>query len=286
MALRSQALAKCQLVAPTIDVCCGDGIFSFLHAGGVLDPSFDVFRAVGRLDEVRKCNADMFDHAPDALDVPIASAPRYRIHTGLDLKDALLAKARCLGFYNQLIGHDTNERLPFGDEVFQTVYCNAAYWVENIDGFLRELGRITRPNGRIILQVKLDSLRRYNLDAFRDQLGDQFLSIIARGRLDSWPTLCDRPTWERRFNHAGFRIESATPFVTRTHSHLWDIGLRPLAPLLVRLANRVEPTERDAIKRDWVDLCLDLLLPFFDPSFDLFEPSDEPAEIQYVLSRT
>src|SRR5262245_35718478 len=46
MALRSMTLAEVAWPAPAVDLSCGDGVFSFLHLGGRLDPRFDVFCAV------------------------------------------------------------------------------------------------------------------------------------------------------------------------------------------------------------------------------------------------
>ena len=53
----------------------------------------------------------------------------------------MLAKAERLRFYDRLFKHDHNHRLPFLDASFQTIYCNAAYWVRNVNGFLSELRR-------------------------------------------------------------------------------------------------------------------------------------------------
>lgn len=283
MTLRSEALARIAFTHPSIDLGCGDGVFSFLHFGGVFDPAFDVFTAVEKLDRVRDGHADMFDGGVDCYRPLIRFRPNETISLGADCKPAMLARAAKLDFYARLVEHDNNHSLPFDDGAFATVYCNAAYWVREIDLFLAELARIARPGGRIILQVKLDSMRRYTLKGFRSVLGDRFLDIIDRGRMDCWPTLADRPTWENRFVRAGFSILEATSFVSRTHAHLWDIGLRPIAPQLVRMANSLAPAARADIKRDWVDLLCELLSPMCKPMFDLIAGDDEPAEIQYVL---
>ncbi|MCH7840467.1 MAG: methyltransferase domain-containing protein [Planctomycetes bacterium] len=283
MALRSEVLSPYEPQHPSIDLACGDGVFSFLHCGGEFDPAFDVFTCVDRLDRVRDEHSDIFDCDGDQYRPAIQCHPPDTLDVGTDLKTNLLTKARRLDLYDRLVRHDNNQALPFEADSFQTVYCNAAYWVENIDGFLTEIGRITRPGGRIILQVKLDSMARYTLEAHRHLLGDRFLDIIGRGRIETWPTLADRRTWERRFISAGLDVQIATPFVTRTHAHLWDVGLRPIAPLLVRMANALTPSTRADIKRDWVDLLTSLLEPLCKPTLDLFDQPDEPAEIQYVL---
>ncbi len=283
MTLRSEVLGRCMTERPSIDLGCGDGVFTFLHMGGVFSPEFDVFASVGKLDRVRGQHADMFDHFDDDYGPPIVTPSAQQVDVGTDLKATLLAKAGKLHIYQKLTGHDNNERLPFEDDSFQTAYCNCAYWVVKIDPFLKELRRITRPGGHVVLQVKLDSLWRYTLEGYRSVLGDRFLDIIGRGRAVTWPSVGDRATWEKRFVQAGLKVEQATPFVTRTHAYIWDVGLRPIAPLLVRMAQEISPSTRESIKREWVDLFIDLLEPFTNPTIDLFPGEDEPAEIQYVL---
>ena len=283
MYLRSAVLSRRALDGPMLDVACGDGVFSFLHAGGAFDPAFDVFAAVTNLDRVHDAHADMFDCSGAAYRPVVVHEPDRTIACGLDAKVSLLDRAALLELYDRLIRHDCARPLPIPNGAFQTVYCNAAYWVENIDAFLRELHRITSPGGRVILHVKLDSLGRYTLESHRAALGDRFLDIIGRGRVETWPSLADRATWERRFEAAQLAIDEATPFITKTHAHVWDIGLRPIAPLLVRMANALSPETRIAIKRDWVALMVDLLAPLCDPRFDLIGSDDEPGEIHYVL---
>lgn len=284
MVLRSDALATVPWRSPAVDLSCGDGVFSFLHAGGRFAPHFDVFGTVGSLDRVADEAADMFDHVDDDYDPPVAARPAYSIDVGTDCKPSLLAKATALNFYDELILHDHNEPLPLPDGRFQTVYCNAAYWVERIDDFLHDVRRITAPGGTIILHVKLADIQRFTLADHRAQLGDRWLALIDRGRLATWPSLCDRSTWERRFDAAGLEVLDAEPFVTGTHAHIWDIGLRPIAPLLIKAMNAIHPHLRREIKRDWVDLFCDLLEPFCKPDLDLFAGSGESVEIQYVLS--
>ncbi len=284
MTLRSEILSQCPLECPSIDLSCGDGVFSFLHCGGVFDPTFDVFTSIAELDRVGDEHADMFDCVADDYQPVIVSPPIDTIDVGTDIKKNMLAKARVLKLYSRLVEHDNNQPLPFENDSFQTVYCNAAYWVANIDQFLTEMARITHPNGRIILQVKLDSMRRYTLGAYQGVLGDRFLDIIDRGRSTSWPTIANRATWEARFATSGLSVETITPFITRTHAHIWDIGLRPIAPLLARMTRALTPKTRASIKREWVDLFCELLEPLCDPDVDLFAVKDEPAEVQYVLT--
>ena len=161
MALRSEALAfvadpgQQAWATPSIDLSCGDGVFTFLHAGGVFDDDFDVFRDAAPLDDLHDEQADMFDHLGKHCSPAVVSPPAYRVDVGTDFKSNLLVKAGFLDLYGELVVHDNNRPLPFDTGAFRTVYCNAAYWVENIDGFLSEIRRITAGDGRVLLQVKL-----------------------------------------------------------------------------------------------------------------------------------
>ncbi len=284
MALRSEVLATAPWAGPVIDLSCGDGVFSFLHAGGVFDDGFDVFGSVKPMTEAGDERDDIFDHCDDGYRPAIVRPPAYTIDVGTDLKPNLLAKAGKLDLYGELVVHDNNDRLPFDDGAFQTVYCNAVYWVENVAGLLSEMRRITAAGGRVLLEVKLDSILRFTLERHRLVLGDRFLDIIGRGRSATWPSLADRATWEARFADAGLRVRRATPFVTRTHAHLWDVGLRPIAPMLIELANGVTPETRTRVKRRWVELMTELCEPFYAFSADLFRGIDDPAEILYELA--
>ena len=282
--LRSLAWSRVPMPAPSLDLSCGDGTFSFIHAGGAFAPDFDVFQTVAKLDKVTREQADMFDKAADDTYQPtIERRPTWRIEVGTDLKASSLSRAARLDFYDKLVEHDNENPLPFADNEFASVYCNSAKWVRGVDAFLREIARVTRPGGTIVLHCKLDSIARYTLSPFRDQLGDNVLRILDRGRLDTWPSLASDSEWRRRFSAAGLRLVNATPLATRTHAHFWDVGLRPIAPMLVRMANEITPASRLEIKRDWVALFEELLLPLCRLDFDLFPNKSEPSEMQYVL---
>jgi SAM-dependent methyltransferase len=284
MTLRSHILEPFAFESPMLDLSCGDGVFTYLHAGGEFDPSFDVFQSVANLDRVMSENADMFDHyAPDYAP-PIMRRPELKIDFGTDLKLSMLTKAGALDVYDSLVLHDQNNPMPFETDQFRTIYGNAVYWVDQLDALLAELARITMPAGRILLQVKLDSIKNCTLTHYAHALGPSFLNIIDRGRLASWPALGNRPDWQRRFKQVNLDIVEEIPFVTATHAHIWDIGLRPIAPMLVKMANALTPQTRSSIKRDWVQLFQGLTEPLIDPNLNLLPAKSDPVEILYVLA--
>lgn len=284
MTLRSDALACSSSPSYDLDLGCGEGVFSFIHAGGRIDPAFDVFHSVGSAVGINGQRSDMFDHVDEHYEPVITRRPNGMVRTGTDLKPTLLAKACRLDLYEELVQRDLNESLPFPDESFETVYCNMAYWVRNVDGLLAEMRRVTTSEGRVLLHVKLDTIRDCTLAKHAGNLGPEFLDVIGRDRFGSWPTLTDQSTWEHRFRQAGLHIEQAIPLATTTHAHLWDVGLRPIAPLLVRMANGLDPAERASVKSDWVELFHNLAEPLCRRDLDLLRGNGQPVEMQYELS--
>ena len=94
MTLRSGALQSASWAAPSLDLCCGDGVFTFLHHGGTFDPDFDVFTTVAHLERIRDQHADMFDCCDDRY-APILEQPAAAtVDVGLDAKPALLPTCR------------------------------------------------------------------------------------------------------------------------------------------------------------------------------------------------
>lgn len=284
MALRSEVLDDYVFAPPSLDLSCGDGLFSFLHAGGRLDEDFDVFASVGPLEPVRGRHADIFDHFDENYAPRVVSPPLWRITTGTDLKPALLAKAARLDFYGELVRADHNVELRLEPARYQTIFGNSIYWVRNIERHLADIRRVAASGATVLLQVKLEAMLSYTLSAHRKVLGEAWLDLIGRGRFECWPTMGDESWWRRRFEGAGFEVREVVPFITRTHAHIWDIGLRPIAPLLVRMATAIDPTTRRSIKRDWVELMIELLLPFGRRDIDLFATPSAPAEVLFVLA--
>lgn len=283
MALRSDALAAHALSGPMLDLSCGDGLFSFLHAGGRLDDAFDAYVSVGHLDRVTTQHADMYDHVDAAYSPTVTRAPAWRVATATDLKASLLTKAARLNFYDELIQADHNRPLPLESDRYHTVYSNSAYWVEQIDVHLAEIRRVAAPDATVLMEIKLDAILDYTFAAHAATLGEPWLRLIGRGRFETWPTMGDETTWRRRFESAGFKVDSIESLATRTHARIWDVGLRPIAPLLVRMTQQLDAANRLSIKRDWIELMLELLEPFARRDVDLFGGAADPAEVLFVL---
>jgi malonyl-CoA O-methyltransferase len=99
--------------------------------------------------------------------------------TAIDFSDQMLAKARAkpgaarVRFEN----HDVTRRLPYADASFDRVLSALVLeHVPEVAAFFRELGRVTRPDGRIVVTAMHPAMFLRGVSArFRDQLSGEFL---------------------------------------------------------------------------------------------------------------
>src|SRR5438093_1391740 len=142
-AIASSVISRIEFISPSVDVGSGNGIFSFITAGGAFSLEYDWYRNVdprGFWD-----NRDIYD---SLMAVPARSAiikePMYRIDCALDAKRNLLRQAQALKFYRHAVRADTNNPLPFQDSSFETVFSNILYWLNSAEASLKEIRRVLR----------------------------------------------------------------------------------------------------------------------------------------------
>lgn len=242
--------------SPSLDLGCGDGTFSFIRAGGRFDESFDVFQTVVNLDRFFE-NVDVFDAFDESKEAPVTQPAGYAIDCGFDHKQNLLCKAATLGFYRELKCGDANAALPFPDGSFRSVFSNIVYWLEDPQSVITEIARVLRPGGQACLMLPNTTLPEFS---FYNQLYVKssdpdwaFLETLDRGRFAANIRQArSGSTWETMFKNAGLRVSRHRSHLSKTVVQMWDIGLRPLFPVMRRLVDRVVPGELPAIKRDWV----------------------------------
>jgi SAM-dependent methyltransferase len=260
-----RAMSSFTFRSPSLDLGCGDGVFSFIRAGGRLDERFDAFRSVARLDKFFD-NADVFDAFDESVSSVVIRRPSYEIDCGLDHKENLLKKARQLGFYRELKHGDANRPLPFPDHSFNSVFSNIVYWLDDPQEVVAEIARVLRPGGQACLMLPNRTLPEFS---FYNQLyvktGDPdwaFLEKLDRGRFsDNIRQARSKETWEAMFQRAGLRIDRHVTHLSKTIVRVWDIGLRPLFPVLRRMTDAIAPDGLAAIKHEWVSTLRQFLEP-------------------------
>jgi SAM-dependent methyltransferase len=267
-ALDCAALHDIEFTAPILDIGCGDGALSFMRAGGRYSIHYDFSTQTGKLDQFFE-GEDIYNHFDASKAGEIVATPaRYKIDFGFDHKQALLDKAGLIGLYKKTIAGDANRPLPFDDASLSTVYSNILYWLEDYPTTLRQIARILKPGGQCILQVPSENFRDFSFyQRLFVRTGDQkweWLKSLDRGRSDNIKNCKSERDWTRDFANAGLRVERCTPYLPGLVLEAWDIGLRPISPMLIEMSNELTAEKRASIKRKWVDNLLPMLLPLCD----------------------
>lgn len=261
----------------TIDVSCGDGVFSFITFGGQLSINTDMFRSI-KLGE-RKGDFDAFDYFDQTYFVEIEKEPDRKYEYGLDWKRNLLDKASKLNFYSHLIEHDNNFPIPLPDESMSFVYTNSAYWVQNFVGHLQDLVRITKKGGYIVLQIKTDKIKQLSSKHYLPFMGRKFHEIIDAGRFSTWKGLKSKEEIIDIINSIkNVKICHMEPVYGDILAMIWDIGLRPLFNPLVKMANNISMEQRAEVKREWIDIIYNL----FGELLMQYSPKEQSA-IEYTI---
>lgn len=283
-----QTMKTFEFTSPSLDIGCGDGIFSFIRAGGTFHPSFDAFRSMGNMNAYFD-NADVFDYFDENLDPTIIKKPDYQIDWAIDHKENLLKKAAKLKLHKNFKVADANLKLPFEDGTFNSIFSNIIYWLEDPKAVISEISRILKPGGKACLMLPNSSLPEYsfynqNFVKNNDSRWS-FLEKLDRGRFADNLRLAKKDEdWEKMFEAAGLKIHEHKTHLSKTVIQMWDVGLRPIFPVLLKMANAI-PSERFLeLKQEWVETVKEFLLPLVKIDDSLCKDS-EPAFHLYILEK-
>lgn len=282
------ALKDVEFRGPIADVGCGDGLFSFTRAGGQLDASYDMFSSVGDLEAFFD-KVDIFNHFDPATVAPVVKRPpNYQIAVGLDHKPSLLRKALALGLYREVREADANTALPLEDGTYRTIFSNILYWLDGYPTTLREMRRALTDDGIVVLHVPSDTFRNYSFyQRLHVATGSQewaWLHLLDRGRSANIRHCKSFAEWRDVFTVAGLEVLDHRQYLSKLLLEAWDIGLRPISPYLIEMANAMPAEKRAEIKGKWIQG----LLPLVEPLCRLETPDDvthPPGFHRFVLGK-
>ncbi|MDV4158445.1 class I SAM-dependent methyltransferase [Rhizobium brockwellii] len=281
-----EAMRDFEFIGRSLDFGCGDGLFSFIRAGGEFDPLFDAFQKTANLDRFYE-KVDVFDAYDDSYAPLVAKKPDYQITVGFDHKPNLLKKAAGLGLYAETVVGDGNEPLSFEDKSFDTIFSNIVYWLNDPASVMAELCRILRPGGQLCLMLPNVTLPDYS---FFNRLFVQtkdpawsWLDELDRGRLsDNIKQAASDEQWREIFGSAGLKVRRHSNHLSKHIIQAWDIGFRPMFPAFLKAVEAI-PVDRLAdVKSEWVESLKRFAVPFAAT-----EIHDNPANAFhcYVLSK-
>ena len=185
---------------------------------------------------------------------------KIKIDYGTDWKQKLLNKAAKLELYKKLVLHDSNKPFPFEDRKFRTIFSDTVYWVkkENIPKLLLEINRMLHPEGTAALFF-MTKHHFETLEKLEYLLDKKAVDILDRGRRESVNSDWGYQEWETEVKKAGFKIvEVVNTYPNNAIVDIWNVGLRPIAHLLIQMTDKISMDERIRIKKEWTDIFLEL----------------------------
>lgn len=275
--------------SPSLDLGCGDGIFSFIRAGGKFDIKFDVYQSIGNIENFFD-NADVYNHFDENKVNPlITKQPNYQIDIALDHKQNLLNKANTLGLHKKLVKADANASLPFEDNSFKTIFSNIIYWLNNPQKVFDEIYRTLDFGGRCC--IFLPNTKFLNFSFYYDLYIKQnlkefdFLKLLDRGRItDNVKQMKSYKDWKSIIESSGLNIIEHKKHLSEPTIKIWDIGLRPMFPLLYKMIQNIENEKVVEIKKEWIETFMMFLEPLVENDNGLIK-NDEYAFHYFVLEK-
>lgn len=279
--IASTLISKYEVRQPSLDLGCGNGIFSFITAGGNFSIDYDWY--INTDVESFWEKKDIYDVCKiDDLRKYIVEKPRYNFTYGLDRKPNLLNQAKALNFYEDLIEYDANLSLPFESEKFKTIFSNILYWLDDPEASLKEIYRILDRNGIALLCIPNTKFFDYCVTYKWKENNSELLRLLNRGRSEDIHWGFSYNDFRILVESIGFKVIGHSYYLFPLTLKIWDIGLRPLSPVLIKMANRLNIEDRRTIKIEWIETVIKFLLPLLKMEK---EKEDEGGFHLFILSK-
>lgn len=268
----------------SVDLGCGDGTMSFVMAGGVID-NYDVFMDVGKLQDYN-AGADIYNNNTEiSLDTRMTDL-RYSYELGIDHKDGLIDKAKRFSpFYKDNLVFDLNKKLPFEADYFDTSFSNILYWLDDMASTLSGWRRVIKKEGKLYVFVPNANFKEKAWLYYSAPHADdnKYLNYFDRGYNALIHHCYDTAQWTEIFRKNGFTVMDHHLYLTNPVMDIWNIGTRPIAPLLINMANHLSPESRESSKSEWIDYFSRFLTPLIEGEFERKVPESEAAFHFFVL---
>jgi SAM-dependent methyltransferase len=254
----------------SIDLGCGDGTLSYIMAGGKIK-DYDVYNHIAALDSFNN-GSDIYNKVVDVTTVLNIENDtlRHRYTYGVDHKSGLISKANMIrDFYGNTLVHDLNQPLPFADASFDTAFSNILYWLDDLDAVLTEWRRILSPSSKLLVAVPNDNFKEKAWLYYKaPHTGHkEYYNFFDRGYNRLIRHTYSASEWKALFERNGFMVSRHIKYLTDPVMEIWNIGTRPLSPLLISMAAQLPPENRSQIKEEWINYFMKFFYPIVAGEF-------------------
>jgi len=270
------------------DLGCGDGTLSYVMAGGRM-PAYDAYAEMSLVTDYRE-GADIYNatvREDDVLAID-SSSLRFVYSYGIDHKEGLISKVRRFKtFYKKTLTHDLNKPLPLDEGELTAAFSNVLYWLEDLDAVLANWSRILTPSGKLYLFVPN---RNFKEKAWLYYLAPhinrkRYYNFFNRGYNSLIKHCYTSRDWELLFSQNNFSIVRHEKYLTDPIMEIWNIGTRPIAPLLINMASHLSPEKKEDMRREWIDYFMSFFMPIIEGELGANPGDDAYAFHFYVLEK-
>ncbi len=255
--------------------------------GGGKISGYDIFMDTGNLQHYNK-GMDIYNHPTDiTFDIDVSDL-HHTYHWGVDHKENLINKAkRFAPFYQNTHVADLNKTLPFDEDYFDSAFSNILNWLEDVDGTLSEWRRVLKKKGRLLLFVPNANFRDKGwLYYAGPHTGRRlYLNYFDRGYGALLRHNYSTSKWGEIFQQNGFSVADHHLYLTDPVIDVWNIGTRPISPLLINMASMLSPEHRANIRSEWIDYFSKFFQPILEGEFGRKVSDEEAAFHFFVLEK-
>lgn len=236
----------------SLEIGVGNGFNTLLNLNGQLNEKYDFFLNTSCKNFFQ--NKDIYDSALKKNSIPkdlVKTYPSKKFDLALDLKKNLLKVTEHLKVSEKLISHDCNKEFGI-NERYDFIYSSIVYWLNNPKDAILRISKLLKNNGVFMFTIPNENYLKYCQSYSKH---GNFWNLINRGRKDTLQTTIIQNEFEKWLKKNNFEIINNHKLLSEKTLKIWDFGLRPISPYLIRLTNSVSPKIRYEIKKNW---CHDL----------------------------
>jgi len=270
-----------------IEMGCGNGLLSFIMAGGVIDYNYDVFLDVENPELYSTTTKDIFNKVSERKIAYDDTGLQFTYQYGVDWKEGLLSQAkRYRKLYKGMYQADLNQKIELKGK-YDTIFCNMLYWLNEPEEVLKNWSELLNDKGRIILFLTNDHFKEKAWLYYQaPHQGDfAYLNYFDRGYGGLYFKDYSKECWEEIFTKAGYEVEQCVNARDRQIMQIWNIGTRPIASPIMVMAEQLKTEERKKVKEFWVDFFYDFFRPVLKKTFEEKNREEDCAYCFYVIQK-
>lgn len=208
---------------PTLDLGCGDGLFTAILFGARLNKNYDAYQSV---DFKQKDIYNSYTKLPDDF---LEKKP-LKIGFGIDIKEKAAAKAKELNVYDEVKAGDIRE-LPFENGSVNSVFSNMINDIkeEDLGPVFKEANRVLKKGGYFIFTSPTPRFKEFLFYYNKNK------KELDRGR-SKWQGR-QLPFWKKLFKENSFQLIEYIEYGDVDMVQFWDTGFRPFFHYLMALRN-------------------------------------------------